>query len=129
MAHTARRPDDPPPLPHVLRKQLVLHMAYVGLPPPHRMSLTNGYTEFNEYNGTVFNIRARSLNNLVYWMAQIVGSLLMGALLDGHGLRRRVRAFLGWGTLFALVFVVHIWAYFYQRSVGNRHHPIPRQRM
>ncbi|KAF7424751.1 hypothetical protein PC9H_010062 [Pleurotus ostreatus] len=79
--------------------------------------------QFNEYNGTVFNIRARSLNNLVYWMAQIVGSLLMGALLDGHGLRRRVRAFLGWGTLFALVFVVHIWAYFYQRNYTRQSLP------
>ncbi|KDQ24969.1 hypothetical protein PLEOSDRAFT_1078907 [Pleurotus ostreatus PC15] len=85
--------------------------------------------QFNEYNGTVFNIRARSLNNLVYWMAQIVGSLLMGALLDSQGLRRRVRAFLGWGTLFALVFVVHIWAYFYQRNYTRQSLPLDAVKM
>lgn len=65
----------------------------------------------------MFNIRARSLNNLVYWLAQIVGSLLMGVLLDAHTLRRRIRAFVGWSVLFAMVFVVHIWEYFYQRFV------------
>ncbi|KAG9226027.1 hypothetical protein CCMSSC00406_0008689 [Pleurotus cornucopiae] len=72
--------------------------------------------QFNEYNGALFNIRARSLNNLVYWMSQIVGSLAIGFLLDRQGLRRRVRAFLGWGVLLAMVFIVHIWAYFYQKN-------------
>ena len=71
--------------------------------------------EFNEYNGALFNIRGRSLNNLVYWMAQIVGSLGIGLLLDRKGIRRRIRAFAGWTVLFLMVFAVHIWAYFYQR--------------
>ncbi|KAF4597058.1 hypothetical protein EYR40_007508 [Pleurotus pulmonarius] len=74
-------------------------------------------------NAAVFNIRSRSLNNLVYWMAQIVGSLIMGALLDAHTLRRRVRAFVGWGALFVMVFVVHIWAYFYQRNYTRQSLP------
>lgn len=30
---------------------------------------------FNDYNGALFNIRTRSLNNLVYWTAQIFGFL------------------------------------------------------
>lgn len=90
--------------------------------------------QFNDYNGeyigslclfasdmrsclgAVFNIRTRGLNNLVYWLSQIVGSVAIGFLLDQHGLRRRVRAFAGWSIVFCMVFIVHIWAYFYQRS-------------
>jgi len=72
--------------------------------------------QFNDYNGTLFNIRTRSLNNFVYWTSQIFGSLAIGLLLDNKGLGRRVRAFSGWAVLFAMVFIVHIWAYFYQRT-------------
>lgn len=73
--------------------------------------------EFTDYNGAIFNIRARALNNVVYWLAQIVGSILVGLVLDSKRLRRRIRAFTGWGILFALIWVVHIWGYFYQRWV------------
>ncbi|KIJ45194.1 hypothetical protein M422DRAFT_46992 [Sphaerobolus stellatus SS14] len=72
--------------------------------------------QFNDYNAVLFNIRTRSLNNLCYWMSQIVGSLMIGYLLDQRGLTRRARAFLGWIVLFAMVFVVHIWAYMYQKN-------------
>ncbi|KAF8990397.1 major facilitator superfamily domain-containing protein [Cyathus striatus] len=72
--------------------------------------------QFNEYNDALFNIRARSLNNLVYWLAQIVGSISIGLLLDKRRLSRRLRAFFGWAILLAMVFIVHVWAYFYQRS-------------
>ncbi|EKM60588.1 uncharacterized protein PHACADRAFT_246612 [Phanerochaete carnosa HHB-10118-sp] len=84
--------------------------------------------QFNDYNGAIFNIRARSLNNLVYWLAQIVGSVSIGFLLDQRSLSRRFRAFSGWCVLFVMVFVVHIWAYFYQRQytraqvVANGYH-------
>lgn len=73
--------------------------------------------EFNDYNDALFNIRARSLNNLVYWLAQIIGSISIGALLDQKSISRRVRAFSGWAILFCMVFIVHIWAYFYQKFV------------
>ncbi|KAF8133206.1 MFS general substrate transporter [Boletus edulis] len=73
--------------------------------------------QFNDYNGAIFTIRARGLNNLVYWTAQIVGSVFIGyVILDQKLYRRRVRAFIGWVLVFAMVFVVHIWAYFYQRT-------------
>jgi hypothetical protein len=71
--------------------------------------------EFNDFNGAVFNIRARALNNLVYWLSQIVGSVSIGFLLDQQGLGRRLRAFSGWAVLVVMVFVVHTWAYFYQK--------------
>ncbi|KAH8111474.1 hypothetical protein DFH11DRAFT_1729406 [Phellopilus nigrolimitatus] len=72
--------------------------------------------QFNDYNGALFDIRARSLNNLVYWLAQMFGSISIGLLLDSGWLQRRVRAFAGWTVLFCMVFIVHIWAFFYQRN-------------
>ncbi|KIP02465.1 hypothetical protein PHLGIDRAFT_79071 [Phlebiopsis gigantea 11061_1 CR5-6] len=72
--------------------------------------------QFNDYNGAIFTIRARALNNLVYWLAQIVGSVSIGFLLDQQALSRRLRAFTGWCVLFIMVFAVHIWSYFYQRQ-------------
>jgi hypothetical protein len=71
--------------------------------------------QFNEFNGVLFNIRTRSLNSMIYWSAQIVGSLIMFSVLDRKTLRRRTRAFIGWGMVFAMVFVVHIWGYEYQK--------------
>ncbi|KAF8898328.1 hypothetical protein BD779DRAFT_1666199 [Infundibulicybe gibba] len=58
------RPNDRAPFSYVLCLQLVYYLA------------------INEYNGAIFNIRARSLNNLVYWIAQIIGSVTIGILLD-----------------------------------------------
>ncbi|KAF6765903.1 MFS general substrate transporter [Ephemerocybe angulata] len=73
--------------------------------------------QFNIYNGYYFDIKARALNNLVYWIAQIVGSILIGFLLDQKSIPRRVRAYTSWGILFFAVWAVHIWAYFYQKDI------------
>ena len=80
-------------------------------------SIADIAVEFNDYNGALFTIRARALNNLIYWLSQIVGSVSIGFLLDQRGLSRRFRAFSGWAVLIIMVFVVHTWAYFYQRFV------------
>ncbi|KAJ7731927.1 MFS general substrate transporter [Mycena maculata] len=72
--------------------------------------------QFNEFNGALFNIRTRSLNSMLYWCAQIFGSLIMSLILDMKHVRRRVRAFTGWGVVFVMVLVVHIWAYEYQKD-------------
>ncbi|KAG6853534.1 hypothetical protein C0991_003454, partial [Blastosporella zonata] len=84
---------------------------------------------FNEYNNALFNIRARSLNNLVYWLAQIVGSISIGFLLDQPTITRRTRAFSGWAILFIMVFVVHIWAFFYQKGYTRESIPADSQKM
>ena len=60
-------------------------------------------------------VRGRAVNNLAYWISQIIGSIVIGLLLDSPKVKRRTRAFIGWGILLAMVFIVHIWAYFYQR--------------
>ncbi|KAF8959869.1 major facilitator superfamily domain-containing protein [Flammula alnicola] len=72
--------------------------------------------QFNDYNSALFNVRARSLNDLVYWLSQIVGSIAIGALLDQPAISRRARAFSGWTVLLLMVFIVHIWAFFYQKQ-------------
>ncbi|KXN84830.1 hypothetical protein AN958_12124 [Leucoagaricus sp. SymC.cos] len=77
--------------------------------------------QFNDFNGAIFNIRGRSLNGFLYWISQIIGSLLIGLVLDRKGVRRRVRAFTGWTILFAMVWAAHIWAYFYQRRYTRDH--------
>ncbi|KAF5377201.1 hypothetical protein D9615_006472 [Tricholomella constricta] len=85
--------------------------------------------QFNDYNGAIFNIRARALNNLVYWISQIFGSLAIGALLDQKRLTRRVRAFSGWTVLFLFVFLVHIWGYFYQKEYTRADVPPDEERL
>ncbi|KAG8709644.1 hypothetical protein FRC08_018203 [Ceratobasidium sp. 394] len=82
--------------------------------------------QFNDYNGALFNIRTRALNSLVYWISQMFGSVAIGLLLDSKMLGRRARAFLGWGVLFAMVFIVHIWGYFYQRDYTR---PVPKENL
>ncbi|KAJ6553314.1 major facilitator superfamily domain-containing protein [Mycena capillaripes] len=72
--------------------------------------------QFNEFNGALFNIRTRSLNSMLYWSSEIVGSLTMALVLDMKNVRRRVRAFTGWGVIFVMVFVCHGWAYHYQKE-------------
>jgi hypothetical protein len=85
--------------------------------------------QFNDYNGAIFNIRARALNNLVYWIAQIIGSVAIGQLLDQKNLTRRMRAFTGWTVLFLFVFLVHIWAFFYQKKYTRADVPPEEKRL
>jgi Na+/proline symporter len=49
----------------------------------------------NDVNGLTFNIRTRSLNGALYWMAQMVGGLLIGLILDLPFLNRPTRAKIG----------------------------------
>ncbi|EGN98006.1 hypothetical protein SERLA73DRAFT_182836 [Serpula lacrymans var. lacrymans S7.3] len=79
--------------------------------------------QFNGYNLALFNIRARALNNFVYWSSQIFGSLMIGFVLDQEQWRRRARAFAGWIILMVMVFAVHIWAYFYQKTYTRQSEP------
>ncbi|KAG6829302.1 hypothetical protein H0H87_011968 [Tephrocybe sp. NHM501043] len=85
--------------------------------------------QLNDYNGAIFNIRARALNNLVYWISQMIGSVAIGRLLDQPKLSRRMRAFSGWLVLFVFVFLVHIWAYFYQKTYTRASFPLDSRRM
>ncbi|EPQ53692.1 MFS general substrate transporter [Gloeophyllum trabeum ATCC 11539] len=85
--------------------------------------------QFNDYNAALFNIRTRSLNNLVYWVSTILGSILIGFVLDQRGLTRRLRAFYGWGILISLTFIVHVWAFIYQRNYTRESIPVNSLKM
>jgi hypothetical protein len=74
--------------------------------------------QWNEYNAPGFmSIRARALNNLLYWLFQIIGAGVFGFFLDStrFGDRRR-RALLG--NAFNLLMVIAIWigAIFVQKT-------------
>ncbi|RYP63284.1 hypothetical protein DL771_009355 [Monosporascus sp. 5C6A] len=74
----------------------------------------------NDMNKPHFNVRTRALNNLLYWLAQIVGAVIMGYALDFPKLRRSVRAKISFGILFALTFVIWGGGYKYQVQQVDR---------
>ncbi|KAG0308487.1 hypothetical protein BGZ97_013364 [Linnemannia gamsii] len=51
--------------------------------------------QFNDFNGNAFNIGARSLNSAVFWIAQIIGAIVIGYMLDGIPVKRPRRAVIG----------------------------------
>ncbi|KAF8984479.1 hypothetical protein BGZ46_007943 [Entomortierella lignicola] len=51
--------------------------------------------QFNDFNGLTFTIRTRSLNALTFWIAQIIGALVIGFLLDRTPVKRPQRAMIG----------------------------------
>ncbi|KAH7101411.1 major facilitator superfamily domain-containing protein [Auriculariales sp. MPI-PUGE-AT-0066] len=59
--------------------------------------------QFNDFNLALFNPRTRSLNNLLYWLSQILGAGLFGIFLDSSRLTRKSRAYGGWIVLFAMI--------------------------
>ncbi|KAF9650654.1 MFS general substrate transporter, partial [Thelephora ganbajun] len=83
--------------------------------------------QFSDYNGVLFDIQGRALNNTVYWIAQILGSVLIGLLLDQKQYRRRVRAFLAWAILLGMVMGAHIWAWYYQKNYSRKSTPESRK--
>lgn len=71
--------------------------------------------QFNAINLAYFNIRTRSLNNVLYWTSQIIGALLSGTLLDYNGVRRSIRARIGTGVLLFLTMGIWGGGYVFQR--------------
>ncbi|KAI0425442.1 putative MFS transporter [Xylaria sp. FL1042] len=61
----------------------------------------------NDVNGLTFNIRTRSLNGALYWIAQMLGGLIIGFILDMPSFSRSVRARIGWAVL--IVTGLSIW--------------------
>lgn len=74
----------------------------------------------NIVNGEVFDIRTRSLNGALYWIAQMLGGLIMGLLLDLPWFRRPTRAKIGWVFLFATGMAIWGGGYAYQRWADQR---------
>lgn len=58
--------------------------------------------QFNNVNGVLFNLRTRGLNSVVYWAAQMLGSVGIGYLMDFSFKSRRIRGFVGIGVVAVL---------------------------
>jgi len=74
---------------------------------------------FTEVNAAYFNVRTRALNGVVYYSMQIVGAYVFGFALDYKGIRRSMRAKLGWGALFATIMIVWGCGYKFQTTYNR----------
>ncbi|MCJ1384486.1 hypothetical protein MMC17_007603 [Xylographa soralifera] len=72
--------------------------------------------QFNDVNGAVFNIRTRALNNVLYWLSQIVGAFVFGYALDTVSVRRSIRARAALVVLFGLTMVIWGGGYAFQKN-------------
>ncbi|ODV88848.1 hypothetical protein CANCADRAFT_32301 [Tortispora caseinolytica NRRL Y-17796] len=72
--------------------------------------------QFNDFNLALFNVRTRSLNNVLYWTFQIIGALIFGFLIDLKQFKRRSRAIAAWVVIFAATFI--IWGFAYLSQTG-----------
>ena len=61
--------------------------------------------QFNGVNGAKFNIRTRALNNVLYWLSQIIGAYIFGYGLDLK-IRRTTKARIAWVVLFVLTMAI-----------------------
>lgn len=60
----------------------------------------------NSMNAAYFNTRTKSLNNVLYWMSQIIAAGIWGYLLDVGRVRRSLRAKIALGVLFVLTMAI-----------------------
>lgn len=74
----------------------------------------------NNVNGLTFNIRTRSLNGALYWMAQMLGGLLIGLLLDMPWFSRGMRARIGWLVIFTTGMAIWGGGYAFQKWENAR---------
>ncbi|KAI9823056.1 MAG: hypothetical protein M1832_002710 [Thelocarpon impressellum] len=72
--------------------------------------------QFNDVNLARFNIRTRALNNLLYWLSQILGAYVFGYALDVKRIRRTLRARAALAVLFVLTMAVWGGGYVFQRG-------------
>ncbi|KAJ5702014.1 MFS general substrate transporter [Penicillium malachiteum] len=74
----------------------------------------------NVVNGMTFDIRTRSLNGALYWIAQMLGGLVIGLILDFPGLSRPIRARVAWVFLFATGMAIWGGGYAFQKWSSAR---------
>ncbi|KAF9401959.1 hypothetical protein BGZ94_005035 [Podila epigama] len=72
--------------------------------------------QFSSVNGFYFSTRTQSLNNVLYWLSQIIGSWSFARILDYEGVNRRTRSF--WGLAIITVSFVATWVggIFFQKT-------------
>ena len=70
-------------------------------------------------NAVYFDATTRALNGTMYWGMQIIGSLILGFILDYQGLTRRVRALLGAAILFVVMMAIWAGGFAFQLTFEN----------
>lgn len=85
------------------------------------------YTWQNQvFNAKLFSLRTRALNSLLYWLAQIFGSLFLSLVVDRKTLARRMRAWIAWAITLTVVFAVWGGSYAEQRKFSRTDLPAQR---
>lgn len=74
----------------------------------------------NVVNGMTFDIRTRSLNGALYWIAQMLGGLIIGLILDMPKLDRPSRARVAWLFLFVVGMATWGGGYAFQKWSDRR---------
>jgi MFS family permease len=74
---------------------------------------------FNEVNAGYFNTRTRALNNVIYYIMQIVGAFVFGYALDNSSFRRTMRAKAAWVALFVLTMAIWGGGYSFQKTFNR----------
>ena len=75
--------------------------------------------QFNGFNGARFNIRTRALNNVLYWISQIIGAYVFGYALDIQQLRRSTRAKALWIALLTITMAIWGGGYAWQKRYNR----------
>ncbi|WEW59043.1 hypothetical protein PRK78_004511 [Emydomyces testavorans] len=101
--------------------EVLLGDAYIILFFPMFLA-SNWFTtyQFNAVNLAKFNIRTRALNNVLYWVFQMVGAFVFGYLLDMRAVRRTTRARGGLVALFALTMAVWGGGWAFQKNYDRK---------
>ncbi|XP_058085018.1 UNC93-like protein 1 [Magnolia sinica] len=81
--------------------------------------------QFNNVNKLMFNLRTRGLNNVCYWVAEMLGSIVIGYVLDFSFKSRRMRGFVGSGIV-ALVGTA-IWGGGFVNQLNYSYADLPEQ--
>jgi len=78
--------------------------------------------QFNNVNGALFTLRTRGLNNVFYWGAQMIGSVMIGYIMDFSFKSRKTRGLAGIATVAVLGTGIWVGGLFNQR--GYNHHDV-----
>ncbi|PWN50793.1 MFS general substrate transporter [Violaceomyces palustris] len=96
--------------------RLLLNDPWVIMLFPMFLASNWFYTwQFNDFNSPLFTLRTRSLNSMLYWLSQMVGSFAIGQVLDSKRMSRRSRAWIGWSVTFVLTWC--IWGGSYHKQL------------
>ncbi|KAJ5659401.1 hypothetical protein N7507_005852 [Penicillium longicatenatum] len=70
----------------------------------------------NGMNSAHFDTRTKALNNLLYYLAQIIAAAIWGVLLDVQSVKRSLRAKVTWAVLFVLTMAIWGGGYAYEKT-------------